>query len=162
ADDIGQAQLRDLCPKLAVVAITRIGQYRRRLYSIFNSFLNLYQSDLDFRFETNIGRNACLFTALLILSPRLRKIQPPGNWQTRCRRSNRKAHCYPAVVLLAQLAAVLPGDADRVRTLLGKARVVDNPGFDLSVLLHGRQDTLPNPTQHYLVVPRRISDDMVQ
>jgi hypothetical protein len=50
-----------------------------------------------------------------------------------------------AVVLLAQLTAILPGHPDRMPPLLGKARVIDDPRFDRPAILDRRQHKLAHP-----------------
>ena len=55
---------------------------------------------------------------------------------------HRQADRDLAVVLLAQLAAILPRHADRVAALLGKACVVDDPRLDRFVTRDGWQDTV--------------------
>lgn len=50
---------------------------------------------------------------------------------------DREADGDLAVVLLVELAAVLPCDADGMPALLGEASVVDDPGLDRPVLLDG-------------------------
>ena len=44
------------------------------------------------------------------------------------------------IVLLAKLTAILPGDADRMNALLGKSRVVDDPGAYPVALLDSRKN----------------------
>ncbi len=48
---------------------------------------------------------------------------------------DRQRHRDLAIVLLAELAAILPRHADRMPALLGKAGVVDDPGLDRPVPL---------------------------
>src|SRR4051812_46111614 len=67
-----------------------------------------------------------------------------------------------AVVLLAQLAAVLTRHPDRVSALLRKAGVVDDPGFDRAAAFDERQDQLLYPAENPLVRPRRVGDEMQQ
>ena len=47
----------------------------------------------------------------------------------------RQRYRHLAIVLLAELTAILPRHADRMPSLLGKARVVDDPGRDRAVPL---------------------------
>ena len=65
----------------------------------------------------------------------------------------RQRHRDLAVVLLAELAAILPRHPDRVLPLLGKAGVVDDPGLDRPVPLDRRQHHLAHLGQHLLVRP---------
>jgi hypothetical protein len=67
-----------------------------------------------------------------------------------------------AVVLLAKLTAILPGDADRMNALLGESRVVDDPGAYPAALLNGWKDIGSNPPQQILLRPVSVGDKMVQ
>jgi hypothetical protein len=67
-----------------------------------------------------------------------------------------------AVVLLAELTAILPGHPNRMPPLLGKARVIDDPGFDPPATLDRRQHELAHPGQHRSVRPWCIAHKMQQ
>src|SRR4051794_24664222 len=67
-----------------------------------------------------------------------------------------------AVVLLAELTAVLTRHPDRVTALLRKAGVVDDPGFDRAAAFDERQDQLLYPAENPIVRPRRVGDEMQQ
>ena len=75
----------------------------------------------------------------------------------------RNAHRHLAVVLFAQLPAVLARDTDRVRPLLRKAGVIDQQRLRLS---GARRDLLQHIVahrrQHRVVGPRRIGHEMMQ
>ena len=73
---------------------------------------------------------------------------------------NRQRHHHLAVGLLAELAAILMMNADRVAALLGKRRVVDDPGLDRTVPLDLWQYHLLHLGQHELVRPCGIGDKM--
>ena len=75
---------------------------------------------------------------------------------------HRQADRHLAVVLLAQLAAILPRHADRVAALLGKAGVVDDPRLDRFVTRDGWQDTFAHTAQHRLIGPRRLGHKVQQ
>src|ERR1700730_19272612 len=53
-----------------------------------------------------------------------------------------------AVVLLARLTAILPGHPDRMPTLLGEARVINDPRFDRSATLDRCQHQFAHLGQH--------------
>ena len=65
------------------------------------------------------------------------------------------------IVLLAKLAAILPGYADRVPALLGEAGVVDDQGADPTAALDDRQDTSADRRQHRRVGPVGLGQEMV-
>ena len=66
------------------------------------------------------------------------------------------------IVLLAKLTAILPGDADRMNALLGKSRVVDDPGAYPAALLDSRKNKGSNPPQQVRLRPVGVGDKMVQ
>jgi hypothetical protein len=45
---------------------------------------------------------------------------------------------------------------------LGKTRVVDDPRYYRTVLLHGGEHLLPHLLKHLLVVPRRVGHQVLQ
>jgi hypothetical protein len=51
----------------------------------------------------------------------------------------RKGYGDLTIVLLAQLAAILPSNADRMPSLLGKARIINDPSFDRPAAFDGRK-----------------------
>jgi len=75
---------------------------------------------------------------------------------------DREADGDLAVLLLAELPAVLPPDADRVHALLGEAGVADDPGLDRAVLLDRGQDLGADCRQHRRVGPVGPGDQVVQ
>src|SRR5215208_3965482 len=67
-----------------------------------------------------------------------------------------------AIVLLAELAAILTRHPDRVTALLWKAGVVDDPGLDRAAAFDDRQGQLLYPAENSLVRPRRVGNKMQQ
>jgi hypothetical protein len=110
----------------------------------------LEQIDGDFRLglECYICWNARLLPPLLVINPFLRQIQAVADRKTGVVVGDRERDRVLAVVLLAELAAILTGYANRMLALLGEPRVVDDPGFDRSVLLDHRQHQLTNLGQN--------------
>ena len=74
----------------------------------------------------------------------------------------RQRHRHLAIVLLAELTAILPRNAHRMPPLLGKARVVDDPCRDRAVPLDLRQNHLAHLGQHPLVRPPACAHEMQQ
>jgi hypothetical protein len=72
----------------------------------------------------------------------------------------RKRHGDLAIVLLAQLTAILPRNAYGMFALLGNASVVDDPGADGSCALDRRQNQFLHLAHHRFVGPRRLADEM--
>src|SRR5580658_1804807 len=75
---------------------------------------------------------------------------------------NRQCHGDLTIVLLAQLAAILPPDPDRMPSLLGEARVIDDPSLDRSVTLYLRQHQSADLGQNPLVRPVAFPNKMQQ
>ena len=73
---------------------------------------------------------------------------------------DRQRHRDLTIVLLAEPAAILPRDADRMGSLFRNARVVHDPGFDGALSLDKRQNQLENLAQDRLVRPGRFADQM--
>ena len=67
-----------------------------------------------------------------------------------------------AVVLLAQLAAILPGNANRMPTLLGKARIVNDPRLERPVPFNRRQHARADNVQDGLIAPVGLGDEVMQ
>jgi hypothetical protein len=67
-----------------------------------------------------------------------------------------------AVVPLAELTAILTRHPDRMTPLLGKAGIVDDPGFNRTAGFDNRQDQLLYPAENPLLRPRRVGDKMQQ
>ena len=67
-----------------------------------------------------------------------------------------------AVILLAEVAAVLPGDADRMHAFLRNAGVVDHPAADPAAPLDDRQHMGAHGGQQRVVGPVRLGDEMMQ
>ena len=99
---------------------------------------------------------------LRILGPVLRQVEAVGDGQAGAAVGDRDGHRRLTVLLLAELAAILPRDADRMPSLLRKGGVIDNPGLDRSVTLERRRRQLAHLGQHPLVRPRRLADEMQQ
>ena len=67
-----------------------------------------------------------------------------------------------AIVLLAELAAVLPRDADRVPPFLGKTGVIDDPGLDRPVALDAGQHHLADLGHDGRIRPWRVGNEVKQ
>lgn len=83
-------------------------------------------------------------------------MRPAGSrdrWRSRAIR--RPGNC-----LLAELAAILPRDANRMLAFLGKSRVVDDPRRDGAMLLNCRQRMCANAIHHRRVAPFALADEM--
>src|SRR3954454_14843123 len=84
-----------------------------------------------------------------------RQMQPPGDRQARRMIGQRQADRHLAVVLFAELAAILTRHPHRMAAFLRKAGVVDDPGFDRAVAFDDRHGQLLDSAENPLVRPRR-------
>ncbi len=73
-----------------------------------------------------------------------------------------KAYSYPAIILFAYLAAILPGHSYRLAPFLGEARVIHHPRQHWVVAQHRRDHAVQTAIQDGLIVPRSICHHMVQ
>jgi len=112
--------------------------------------------------EANVVRRTRLAQARAVVRPRFRQIQPIGDRQARMLIRNRQRHRDLAVVFLADLAAILPRHPNRMRALLGKASIVDDPCLDRPGPFDRRQHHLPNFAENHLVRPAPLADKMQQ
>src|SRR6266478_778619 len=104
--------------------------------------------------------NGLLSSSQSAAGPGLRQIQPIRHWQARIMIGKRQCHRNLAIRLLAKLTAVLVRNSYRVLSLLGIARVVDDPGLDRSVTLDLRQHHLTHLAQHNVVGPAPCTNKM--
>src|SRR5207342_673444 len=95
--------------------------------------LDLIKGDLRLGAEDDILRDTCLGPSLGIVRPGLRQIEPICYRQAGVIVGHRQAHRDLAIILLTQLSAVLPRNADRMLALLREAGVADDPGADRSL-----------------------------
>src|SRR4051812_37228121 len=97
-----------------------------------------------------------------IVSPLLRQVEAIGDGQAGGAIGERERHGHLAIVLLAELAAILTRHPDRVPALLGEAGIVDDPGLDGPSTLEGGQDQVAHLGEHGRIGPRRLTDEMQQ
>ena len=75
---------------------------------------------------------------------------------------DRQRYSHLAIVLLAKLTAVLARHPDRMPSLFGKSRVIDDPRLDRPVPFNLRQHYLAHLAQHRFVRPRANTNKMQQ
>jgi hypothetical protein len=66
------------------------------------------------------------------------------------------------IVLFPELPAILSRHADRMNALFGKPGVINDPGFYGSMLLDHRKDMSAHLSQHRLVRPLGLRNEMVE
>src|SRR5271166_3639155 len=162
AGDVSQIQSRNLRTQPAVVAIPSVQQHHAARQTDFAGPAQLIERDLRLGLEDDLLRYSRFVPTLIIRRPVLRQIQPIRHRQAGIVIGDRQRYRYLAVVLLAELATILARNADRVPTLLGKARVVDDPRLDRPVPFHLRQHQRADLCQYLLVRPTALTDEMQQ
>ena len=153
ADGIGKADLGDAVAKVGVVAVACVGQYNFGFDPGGAGGAELVQRDLGLGLEDDIIRHACLSSPVRVIGPLMRQIQAIGDGQAGVIIGGRQAHGNLAVVLFAELPAVLPRHADRVPAFLRHAGVVDDQRADRATLLDDGQDARAHRRQHGVVRP---------
>jgi hypothetical protein len=112
ASDIGQSPFGKLRPKLRIVAIAGVSQHDTSGQTSFLCPLDLIQCDLGLGLKHNCGRYASLLSPCLVLGPHFRKIETESHRHAGVLRGHRETHRYPAVLLFADLTAILTRDPD--------------------------------------------------
>ena len=74
---------------------------------------------------------------------------------------NRKRHRDLAICLFPELATILVGNADGLRSLLGNPGIVNDPCTNWSVTLYCRQDRLVHFGQDRAIAPLGLRDEMM-
>ena len=123
---------------------------------------DLLQGDLGLGAKIDVVGNAGLAAPRRVPDPVLGQVQTPGHRQAGARARHRQRDRHLAVLGLAQLAAVLPRHAHRMASLLGKRRIVDDPGLDAARRLQRRQNLIADRFQDPVVAPRRLADKVKQ
>src|SRR4051812_42053950 len=120
----------DVRAQLRIAAITGIHEDDPARQNGLGSRTDLIERNLGFGLEGDLLRHTRLLAPGWIISPLLREIEAIGDGQAGGAIGERERHSHLAIVLLAELAAILARDPDRVPALLGEAGIVDDPGLD--------------------------------
>ncbi len=113
-------------------------------------------------YERHLVRHAGAGAPDWVVSPGLGQVEAVRDRQAGMIPGEREGHGDLAVVLLAELATVLPRDADRMGALLRHAGVVDHPTFDGPMLRQDRQHASAHGCQHGVIAPARLGYEVVQ
>jgi hypothetical protein len=162
AQHIAQVERAHPDPELALVAMPGIAQHDAPGHALLQRLPKLPQCDRRLGFGADLLRHAGLGAPLRIRRPALGQVEPPGDRQARPVVRHRQAHRHLAVVLLAQLPAVLPGDTDRVPALLREGGVVHDPVAHRAVPLDRGQYPLAHRPEQRRIVPLGLGHDVVQ
>ena len=122
----------------------------------------LVQRDLRLGLEDDIVGHARLGAPVGVISPLMRQIQAIGDRQAGVIVGRRQAHRDLAVVLLAELATILPRHADRVLAFLRHAGVIDDQGPDRAALLDDGQHAGAHRRKHRVIGPIGLRHEVMQ
>jgi len=159
ARDIGEAECRELGAQLRITAVSGIHQHGARAEWPAAHAARIWSSAISGLVAKPIGSGTPgLVTSQGISGPFLRQIEPvcdrqagPRGWRSTVWTATL------AIVLLAELAAILGvSRPTECPPLLGKAGIVDNPGFDRarSAQTAGRTSGAPTLANTRFVRPR--------
>src|SRR5689334_1011453 len=162
AGDILELQSADFVPEPRLNAVAGVDDHDTAWQARRAGPFDLLQRDLWFCLEFYVFGYTRFLSPRLIVGPGLRQVQSIRDGQTRVIVGDRQRNCYLAIVLLAELSAILPRDADRVLALLGKTRVVDDPRRNGAVHLNIRDRLCTNALHYGLVRPISLADKMQQ
>ena len=161
---MGVAERFRLCvgAEVGVDAIPGVGQHRCCRHTDRQRGADLRQRDLRLGLERHCFRHARTGTTVRVIGPGLRRIQPMCERQTGMVVGHRQRDGDLAVILFAELSAVLPGHPDRVLALLRHAGIVNHPAADRTALLNQRQHASAHRRQHGVIGPVGLGDEVVQ
>ena len=162
ADDISQAHAHQRRSERRVDPVTGVRQHHPFRHALGAGGADLVERDLRFGLEDDVLGHAGSGPANWIGRPILGKIEPKGDRQARVLVGYRQRHRNLTIVLLAELPAILPGDANGMNALLRESRVVDDPSSDSAALFDRRQNKGSNLPQQGLLRPVGVRDKMVQ
>jgi hypothetical protein len=111
--------------------------------------------------ELNRIRHSGLLSPLAVFDPRLRQVQTIRYRHTRLLRGHRNADRDSAVILLADLAAILPGHSYRLAPFLRKPSVIYHPCDHRFTAQHCGKHKIQAAIQHRFVAPRDVCDQVM-
>src|SRR5580692_446489 len=162
ADRVAESQCFEPLAKGAVVAIGSIRQDHGPRHILVHQPTNMIESHVRLGLKSNLFGHARLLAPLWIVGPYLGKIELTGSGNAGMLRGKRYAHRHSAVILLAQLTAILARDSNGMSSLLGESCVIHDPGCQLMLLGHRRQNLTPHLLEKRVVAPWRIGHYVMQ
>src|SRR5690348_1506918 len=115
-----------------------------------------------FGLEVDLFWNLHLAPPISVRDPLSRQIETIGDRQARGVIGYRQRYRHLTIVLFAELAAILPRNAYRMLALLRKARVIDDPRLNRTMLLDLRQNHVSHFCQNRFVRPASFANEMQQ
>jgi hypothetical protein len=134
AHHLWQSRLSQSPAKLRALSVTRIRSYHSHGNQPLDRLPNLLHRHLWLGWKGHSFRDPLPADTIATMA----------DSNSRCSPTNRRL----AVRRLAQLPAGLPGNPHRMLPLLRKSRVVEDPRYYRTVLLHGWEHLLPHVLQH--------------
>ena len=162
ADRVAESQCFKSLAKCAVVAIGGISQYDGTRHILVHQPTDMIERHVWLGLKSNLFRHARLLAPLWIVGPYLGKIELIGRGNAGMLSGKRNADRHSAVILLAQLTAILARDSNGMSSLLGESCVIHDPRCQLMLLGHRRQNLTPHLLEKRLVAPWRIGHYVMQ
>ncbi len=148
--------------KLAVVAVPGIGLHDSPRHALFDRRGDLLQGDLGLGQKADLFGHSSLAPSRPVGGPGFGQIESVGNGLAGLLVGHRQRHRYLAVVLLAQLPAILTRYPDRMPPFLGNAGVVDDPRLNRPAPLNRRKCILSDRLEYRAIIPRCVGHQMMQ
>src|SRR5215831_2055920 len=160
AGDILELQSTDFVPELRLDAVAGVDDDDTAWQARLTGPFDLLQRDLWFCLEFYVFGHTRFLSPRRVVGPGLRQVQSIGDGQTHVIVGDRQRNCYLAIILFAELSAILPRDTDGVLALFGKTRVVDDPCRNGAVHLNIRYRMCTDALHHAVVRPLALADEM--
>ena len=113
--------------------------------AVLEGLSDLRQRDLGLGLKRDILRHSRFRPPRRIVGPLLGQRETIRDGKARMTVRDRQRNGNLAIILLAELAAILPRHANRVLTLLRKACVINDKGFGRAVLFRVLAASTPEP-----------------
>src|SRR5262245_16188003 len=112
AGNVRQVESRNALAQLGADTVTSIHQHHAARQTGLNSPAHLFESDFWFGLEVDVLGHTGLAATFLVVCPLLRQVKLISNRQARMVVGERHRHRDLAVILLAELAAILARHAN--------------------------------------------------
>src|SRR5579859_939061 len=148
--------------KIRAIPVCAVGQENATRDSVAYGALDHLERELDLGLERDLVGDSRLGAANGVVGPHLGQVELEVHGDLLGARRDRQAHADLAVGDLAGRAGVLALNADRVRALLEKPRVVDDPRGHWLSLLHRLDGVACGLQPHGSVVPMAARQEVQQ
>src|SRR5262249_8415595 len=117
AGDILELQSADFVPELRLYTVAGVDDDDTAWQARLTGPFDLLQRDLWFCLEFYVFGHTRFLSPRRVVGPGLRQVQSIGDGQTHVIVGDRQRNCYLAIILFAELSAILPRDTDGVLAL---------------------------------------------